>query len=75
MLTAEVGWTNSLSESWLLRAIPAGVLGFYTLCEVTHVVGYADEDPTVPVNVYSILVFEDRLQEAPTAPAFLNGNN
>jgi hypothetical protein len=75
MITAEVGWTNSHSESWLLRAIPAGVLGFYTLCEVTHVVGYADEAPTVPVNVYSILVFEDRLQEAPTAPAFLNGNN
>ena len=75
MLAAESGWTNSSSESWLSRAIQAGVLGFYTLCEVTHVVGYSDDAPTVPVNIFSIVVFEDRLQEAPTAPYFLNGKN
>lgn len=72
MLEAEPCWTNDLSESWLSGATKAGVLGFYTLCEVTHVVGYADDAPAVPVNVFTILVFEDRLQEAPTGPVFLN---
>ncbi len=75
MLSAEPVWTTSSSESWLSRAMQEGVLGFYTLCEVTHVVGYSDEAPTVPVNIFSILVFEDRLQEAPTRPSFLNGKN
>jgi hypothetical protein len=53
----------------LTRLTAAGVLGFYTHVEVTEVFGYLKGQP--PVNVFSILVAEERLTEGAEAPKFL----
>ncbi|WP_322065147.1 VPA1262 family N-terminal domain-containing protein [Burkholderia ubonensis] len=68
-------WTIDLSIEWLKRTTVFGVLGMYTHVEVTEVVGYRDEDPKTPINVFSIAVLETRLGESSTKPGFLHGKN
>lgn len=68
-------WTIDLSIEWLKRTTVFGVLGIYTHVEVTEVVGYRDEDPKTPINVFSIVVLETRLGESSTKPAFLHGKD
>jgi hypothetical protein len=50
----------------LTRLTATGVLGFYTHVEVTEVFGYLKGQP--PVNVFSILVAEERLAEGAESP-------
>jgi hypothetical protein len=65
-------WSTSLSLAWLNRATKPDVLGFYTHCEVIEVLGYSEENRNSPVNVFSIVVLENRPSEAPQHPGFLN---
>jgi hypothetical protein len=68
-------WTIDLSIEWLKRTTAFGVLGMYTHVEVTEVVGYRDEDPKTPINVFSIAVLETRLDDSSTKPGFLHGKD
>jgi hypothetical protein len=68
-------WTIDLSVEWLKRATVFGVLGLYSHVEVTEVVGYRDDDPKTPINVFSIAVLETRQGEASTKPTFCTAKN
>jgi hypothetical protein len=57
------------SVNELARLAAQGVLGFYTHFEVTEVFGYLRDQP--PVNVFSILVAEERLTEGAEPPTYL----
>ncbi len=48
-----------------------GMLGFYTHLEETEVIAHKDGEGT-PINVFSILVAEERLREPPSTSNFLN---
>ncbi|WP_412478506.1 VPA1262 family N-terminal domain-containing protein [Azonexus sp. IMCC34839] len=49
-----------------------GTLGFYTHCEVTEIVGFSNDDPSIPVNVLTVVVLEDRAQDLLQEFSFLN---
>ncbi len=56
-------------KSELAKLTAAGVLGFYTHFEVTEVFAYKDREP--PLNVFSILVAEERLPGSDGTPKLL----
>lgn len=47
-----------------------GILGYYNCCEVTEVVGFYPNSP--PINLFSIIVFEERPVVPNKKPLFLN---
>ncbi len=64
-------WDSNSARAEIGRLIVPGVLGFYRHFEVTEVVGFT-EDQASAVNVFTILVAEDRFGEVPQTAAFLN---
>ncbi len=64
-------WNSSLARAEAARLIAPGVLGFYTQIEATEVFATPDGQSSA-VNVFSILVAEDRLGAATQAPRYLN---
>jgi hypothetical protein len=56
-------------KSELAKLMTADVLGFYTHFEVTEIFAYKDREP--PLNVFSILVAEERLPRSDGTPKFL----
>jgi hypothetical protein len=55
----------------LVTLLVPGTLGFYTHVEVTEVIAHKDGERT-PINVFSILVAEERLRQPPSTSYFLN---
>jgi len=64
-------WDSNSARTEIGRLIVPGVLGFYTHFEVTEVVGFT-EDQASAINLFTILVAEDRLDEVPKTADFLN---
>ena len=64
-------WDSNSTRAEIERLIVPGVLGFYTHFEVTEVVGIV-KDQDSAVNLFTILVAENRLDEVPQVAAFLN---
>jgi hypothetical protein len=54
----------------LSRLSTPGILGFYNSCEVTEVIGFGPDKS--PVNLFSIVVFEERQEFPSNSPIFLN---
>lgn len=55
----------------LSRLLTPGAIGFYDHIEVTEIVGFVD-DPTKPVNIFTIIVAGEGDVEATVSPQFLN---
>jgi hypothetical protein len=55
----------------LSRPLTSGAIGFYDHIEVTEIVGFVD-DPTKPVNIFTIIVAGEGDVEATVSPQFLN---
>lgn len=53
------------------RMIAPGLLGFYTHVEVTEVVAFVGRN-LPPINVFTLLVAEGRVEQPPVTPHFLN---
>ena len=63
-------WDSLRARQEMSRLIAPGVLGFYTHFEATEV--FATRGSGAPVNVFSVLVAEERLPDASEAPRYLN---
>jgi hypothetical protein len=66
----QVEFGNRQNE--LVRLIKAGVLGFYTHFEATEV--FASRPGQFPINVFTILVADERQPDAQEKPRYLNPN-
>lgn len=54
----------------LCRLAVPGILGYYNCCEVTEIVGFGPDNQ--PVNLFSIVVLEERQEVPDKKPSFLN---
>ena len=64
-------WDSQWAQQEIARLIAPGVLGFYTHFETTIVFAFPPGQ-TTPVNVFSIVVAEERGSNEIPAPAYLN---
>lgn len=64
-------WDSNSARAELGKLIVPGVLGSYTHFEATEVVGIVEGQDSA-INLFTLLVAEDRLEEAPQPAAFLN---
>jgi hypothetical protein len=65
------GWNLGAAKTETERLIAPGVVGFYNQFEATEVFATESERGT-PVNVFSILVAEDRLDDQPQPARYVN---
>jgi hypothetical protein len=63
-------WDSRRARQEIARLTAPGVLGFYTHFEATEV--FATQGQSAPLNVFSILVAEERLSDAAEEPRLLN---
>ncbi len=59
-------------RSKLMQMTEFGLIGFYDRCEVTEVVGFPPDSPANPINIFSVIVFEEGSGTEPKSPHFLN---
>jgi hypothetical protein len=64
-------WNPDIAKNEIARCIEPGLLGFYTHFEVTEVFASLP-DHAQPINVFTILVAEERLTDAQEQPRYLN---
>jgi hypothetical protein len=64
-------WSSEIARREMARLTGPGVLGFYTHFEATVVFGFPPGQRE-PVNVFTILVAEERLPDAAEEPHYLN---
>ncbi len=63
-------WDSRRARQEMARLTAPGVLGFYTHFEATEV--FVTQGQSAPLNVFSILVAEERLPDAAEEPRLLN---
>jgi hypothetical protein len=64
-------WTANASISEIKRLTAKGMLGFYTHVEATEIVAFP-EQKSDPINLFTLLVAEERPASAASTPHFLN---
>src|SRR5271168_3936724 len=64
-------WDSEIARKEMTRLTQPGVLGFYTHFEATVVFAFPPGQQE-PINVFSIMVAEERLANTPKEPHLLN---
>jgi hypothetical protein len=65
------GWNTVTANGEITRLIEPGILGFYTHFEATEVVAFQPGE-LQPINVFTIVVAEERQSAGSDGPPFLN---